>query len=204
MNQDQLKKEQLKLAKKLLIKDQIEELNLIAGFSQIYHKNKMYSGVVVIDKNFKIIEEKYASSTKTIPYIPGFLCFREGPAILEAFNKLENKPDLIMIKGHGIIHQRLGLASYIGVILGLPVIGIANKLLYGEIKNNKIYIDGKLKGYELKTKEHGNPIYISPGNKITVTKSLELVKQFIKSPHKLPEPLFLAQKYIKKVIRELS
>ena len=149
------------------------------------------------------LEEKYASSTKTIPYIPGFLCFREGPAILEAFNKLENKPDLIMIKGHGIIHQRLGLASYVGIILGLPVIGIANKLLYGEIKNNKIYIDGKLKGYELKTKEHGNPIYISAGNKITVTKSLELVKQFIKSPHKLPEPLFLAQKYIKKVIREL-
>lgn len=204
MNQDQLKKEQLKLAKKLLIKDQIEELNLIAGFSQIYHQNKMYSDVVVIDKNFKIIEEKYASSTKTIPYIPGFLCFREGPAILEAFNKLENKPDLIFIKGHGIMHKTLGLASYIGIILDLPTIGVANKLLEGEIKNNKVYINGKLKGYELKTKEHGNPIYISPGNKITVTKSLELVKQFIKPPHKLPEPLFLAQKYIKKVIRELS
>ena len=67
------------------------------------------------------------------PYMPGFLSFREGPAVLAAFAKLSHAPDLIIFDGQGIAHpRRLGIAAHLGVLLDLPSIGCAKSLLRGQ------------------------------------------------------------------------
>jgi deoxyribonuclease V len=143
MDKAKLKEEQLELAKKLEIKDSFKKIKTIAGVDQTFFNNKIVSAIVVCDyKTLEIIEKKYAIIEAKIPYMAGYLAFREGPAIIEAYSKLEKKPDILIVEGHGISHiRKLGLASYIGVTLNIPVIGIAKNLLHGEIKESKIIIN---------------------------------------------------------------
>ncbi len=54
----------------------------------------------------------------SMPYIPGFLSFRETPALLAAWEQLSQKPDLLFVDGHGISHpRRLGVASHFGLMI---------------------------------------------------------------------------------------
>jgi deoxyribonuclease V len=125
------------------------------------------------------------------------------PIMLEAFNKLEEKPDVVFIKGHGITHPRLGLASHFSLIAGVPTIGIAEQLLDGEIRGENIVINGKIVGKLLTSKQGSRPLYVSPGNLISVKSAFELAEKFIKQPHKFPEPLHIAGKYGKRMRKEL-
>jgi deoxyribonuclease V len=153
----------------------------------------------------EVVEQKYAVVDEKFPYIAGFLSYRESPAVIEAYSKLENIPDLLILEGSGILHQRkIGMASHVGLLIDKPTIGITKTLLCGEVKDGKVIVDKEVLGFELKTKEHGNPIYVSPGNKITLDKSLEIVKKLIKPPHKLPEPLHLAHRYANKIREKLE
>lgn len=201
-----LKEEQKRLANKVILNDSFKNPKTVAGTEQLFFEEKMISAISVLDyKSLKVIEEKYAISDVKVPYIHGFLFYREGPAILEAFGKLKNIPDVTMISGNGILHpRRLGIASQTGILLDSPTIGVAKKLILGKIKEKTIYSDKEALGYEIFTRNHAKPIYISPGHKITLSKSLEITKNMIKNPHKLPEPLHQAHKYAVKVKKELK
>ena len=150
---EKLKEEQLKLAKEVITKDEFKKIELVAGVDQSFIENKVISGIVVI-KDKKVIEKKYAVKESVIPYMPGYLFYREGPAILEAYNLLENKPDLIFIDGNGILHpRRIGLASHVGLLLDKPVIGIAKKLLIGKEKRNEVEVDNEVRAIKIASKE---------------------------------------------------
>ena len=195
-----LQEEQLKLSNKIICTDTLKTVKTIAGIDIIVIENKVIVSIVVCSKDYKELESVFEISNTNIPYIKGYLFYREGPAILEAFNKLKTKPDLIMVKGSGILHpRRLGMASHLGLLLDTPTIGITKKLLMGEVKDTTVYVDKEARGYYYKTREHSNPIIISPGHKISLKRSMELVKESIKYPHKLPEPLHLAHKLATKL-----
>ena len=200
------KEEQLKLAKKVVIKDKFDEIKLVGGVDQAFKDNEIISAVVVCDyKTMKVIEKKSASVQATFPYIPTYLSYREAPAIVEAVSKLENKPDILLVDGHGIAHPRkIGLASHVGLLLDIPTIGVAKNLLCGEIKKDKIVVGERIAGFSLVTKEHANPLFVSPGHKISLKSSLEVVKNCIILPHKLPEPLHLAHRHANKIRKELD
>ena len=202
---DALKKEQLKLAEKVITSDSIKNIKTIAGADQAYIGNKVISAIAVCDyKGLKLIEEKHAVVDAKIPYKSGFLFYRDGPAVMEAFNKLENKPDVLIVKANGILHpRRIGMASHLGILLDIATIGVTKNLMLGEVREKTIYVEKEARGYELITKEHARPIYISPGNKISLKTSLEIVKNSLRQPHKLPEPLHLAHKHGNKVRKEL-
>lgn len=202
---DALKKEQLKLAEKVITTDSFENIKTIGGADQAYIGNKVISAIVVCDyKNLEAIEEKHAVVDAKIPYKSGFLFYRDGPAVMEAFNKLENKPDVLIVEANGILHpRRIGMASHVGILLDIATIGVTKNLMLGEVREKTIYVEKEARGYELITKEHARPIYISPGNKISLKTSLEVVKNSLRQPHKLPEPLHLARKYGNKVRKEL-
>ena len=110
-----------------------------------------------------------------------------------------------MVDGHGILHEeKAGLASFIGVELAKPVIGVAKTLLVGEENGDEIMLNGELCGAKVVTKEHARPVYVSPGNMISLKTSVELVKKTMVPPHKLPEPLHVAHRIARKLAKEMQ
>ena len=202
---DALKKEQLKLAKKVSTVDSIKNIKTVAGADQAYADGKVISAIAVCDyKSMRLIENKHAVVEAKIPYKSGFLFYKDGPAIMEAFNKLENKPDVLIVEANGILHpRRIGMASHVGILLDIPTIGVTKTLMLGQMRENTIYVDKEARGYGLITREHANPIYISPGHNISLKTSLEVIKKCIKLPHKLPEPLHLARKHGNKIREDM-
>ncbi len=198
---NKLKEEQLKLAKKIILKDSFEKPSLIGGVDCAYHEDKIIAAAVVCDyKSMEVKEKTFAVMGAKIPYLKGFLAYREGPVISEAYSKLENKPDILIFDGHGISHPRkCGLASHIGVLLDQPSIGVAKQLLAGEVKGSIVYIDKEACAELVETREHSKPVYVSPGHKISLKTSVEIAKHCIRFPHKLPEPLHIAHKYANEI-----
>lgn len=190
-----LRKEQIELSKYIKIEDDFNKIKTIAGFDIAYTKNefgKACGACVVIDyKTLKIVEQKTIFLNIYFPYIPTYLSYREFPLIKELIKILDEKPSLIILDGNGILHpNNCGIASYAGVKLGLPSIGVAKNLLCGEVKNNIVSFNGKKVGYAVVSKNTKKPIYISPGHRVSLNTSEEIVKNLQK--YKIPEPLRLS------------
>jgi len=206
MDPFELKKEQHKLASKVELKDLVTKPKTIGGADCVVVGNKVLAAVVVLEfPSMKLLEKQTAVLYDPLPYHPGFLAYREMPAMIEAFNKLEQEPDVLLVDGSGILHpRRLGIASHLGLALNKPTIGLTKKLIDGKIENSKIYLNKELAGFEIKTKEHAKALYVSPGHLVSLGSCLRIVQQSIKLPHKLPEPLHVAHKVAKKKIKKIS
>ncbi len=207
INLEQLEEEQNKLAKLVKIKDAMDftHATKIAGIDNTFFQNQIVSAIVVLGEENEILYQEYAQRKIKFPYLPGFRAYRELPAMLEAYDKLEEKPDVVLIPGHGIAHPRLGLASHFSIASGgIPTIGLANALIEGcEINGQEILKNKKIVGKSLQTKPGSKPLYMSPGNNISIASAEKIVLKYIVPPHKLPEPLWLAGKYARKIADEL-
>lgn len=211
---EKLEKEQLELAKKLEIKDKID-FSLADRFGAIdvsFVGNKILASIVVCGRLLKkdgekgeceVIDRAYFLDKARFPYLAGFRAYRELPTMVEAFNKLNEKPDVIFISGQGITHQRLGLASHFSLSVDVPVIGVANSIIDDEVKGEDVLKNGKKVGKVFISKSGSRPMYISPGDGISIDSSLKLCQEFINLPHKFPEPMHLASKYGREVKKEL-
>src|SRR5262245_12760869 len=104
-------------------------VNTIAGAGISFNKfsETVYAGIVVLSlPDLQIIESAGVRSVAKFPYVPGLLSFRETPSVLEAWDKLKTKPDVLMLDGQGIAHpRRFGIACHVGLLLDLPTIGCA-------------------------------------------------------------------------------
>lgn len=149
-----------------------------------------------------------ASKEINFPYVSGYLTFREGPAIIEAINSLKIEPDIILFDGQGIAHPRgMGIASHIGVIFDIPSIGCAKSRLVGEYKEpgfkkgerSLLKYNGKTIGAVLRTKDNVRPVFVSPGHRIDLKASIEIVLGCI-SRYRIPEPLRRAD-FISKILK---
>ncbi|MCX8200246.1 MAG: endonuclease V [Candidatus Micrarchaeota archaeon] len=198
-----LRKLQEALARKVILNDRFGKISIIGGADVAYRGSTAACAIVLFD--YGTMEETghvCAYDKVLFPYIPGLLSFREGPPIKKAYAKLSVKPDMLLINGNGILHPRFfGIASHIGVELGIPTIGVAQHLLCGDVKRDgKIYIGKRHVGYEYVSKPGCAPIYLSPGHKVSVRSSLEIVKKCMRA-HKLPEPVHAADRLSKKCIK---
>ena len=155
-------------------------------------------------------EEAYAVTEGYLPYIPGYLSFREGPAIIEALRKLKTRPDLVLFDGQGIAHPKgLGIASHIGVILDKPTIGCAKSRLVGEYEEpgdqkgaySTLRYNGKTVGVVLRTKDKVKPVFVSPGHRIDLQSSVEIILRCT-GKYRIPGPLRRADIFSKEVKRE--
>ncbi len=203
---EKLEKEQIKLAKQLEIKDKIDFslADKFGAFFTSFVKNKILSCVIVCDKNFEVVDRTYSFEKVHFPYLAGFRAYRELPAMMLAFNKLNEKPDVVFVPGQGIIHPRLGLASHFSLSADVPSIGVSNAVFGCEEKKDEIIKNKKKVGRKLITRPGSRALYISPGNQISINTSYDLCKDFIKLPHKMPEPMHLARKYGREVEKELK
>jgi deoxyribonuclease V len=93
-----------------------------------------------------------------------------------------------MIDGNGVLHPYgIGIASYGGVKLSKPSIGVAKSLLFGKLENESVKFDGKKIGIAFfSSKRIVKPVYVSPGNMISFDSALKVVRKM--SKYKIPEP----------------
>jgi len=146
-----------------------------------------------------------------LPYIPGLLSFREGPPAIMAVRALAQKPTLLFVDGCGINHpKRAGMASYIGVILDLPTIGVTKNILCGSaLMPEKVGATSPLVyreetvGFLLKSCKGCRPIVVAPGHKVSLESSLNLAICCLHG-HKLPEPCRLAHEHVNRVKRDMK
>jgi len=153
------------------------------------------------------LEQKTAIRKLTFPYVPGFLSFREGPAIIAALAKLTRKPDLVLVDGQGIAHPRgLGIASHIGVLLGIPTVGCAKSRLIGEYSEpgsrkgsqSPLQFEGRTIGAVLRTRDHTRPLFVSPGHRTDIATAIHCTIAGI-GRYRIPEPLRCADMLSKKI-----
>jgi len=204
---EKIKQEQIKLAKTLSIKDSIDfsMVEKIAAIENLLIQNTIISAIVVCDKENNIIEQQYFVDKLRFPYLHEFRSYREVSSMVESFNKLQERPDIVLIKGNGITHPRLGLASHFSILTGIPTIGISDVLFdENKIEGDNIIRGIKKVGKVIPGKEGSNPLYVSPGNNMLVNTSSEIIKKLIVPPHKFPEPMHIAHKYVKEVREELK
>jgi deoxyribonuclease V len=198
---------QLQLAKFLSLKG-TPAIQTIAGvdISCNRFQNLLFAAIVVLSyPDLATLETAIGTYETHFPYIPGFLSFREGPAIEQALKSLTMHPDLFMFDGQGIAHpQRMGLATHMGIRLATPSIGCAKSLFIGTfdsfplLKGNRspLVIEqtpekSEQLGYALCTRDRSKPLFVSPGHQISHHAAVEITLACTRG-YKLPEPTRLA------------
>jgi deoxyribonuclease V len=208
---EKFKQEQLQFKNKVNLNNSfnIKDLRLVSGIDLAYWdsngKNYSVCCIVTIDyKSHKVIEMKYFSGEITVPYIPGYLSFRELPLILETFKLLENDPDLVMFDGNGYLHyNNMGIATHASFFINKPTIGVAKSYL--KIENidyimpldkdgafTDITIKNEIYGRALRTHKGVKPIFVSCGNCIDLDTSTNIVLSLINQESRQPIPIRLA------------
>jgi deoxyribonuclease V len=171
----------------------------LGGFLVRRNSETVFAGIVVLRfPELEAVEEKVVRMKVKFPYIPGLLSFRESPVILEAWGRLDVKPDVMLIDGHGLAHpRRFGIACHLGLLLRVPTVGCGKSLLVGRFDARKLrsrrgsytaLMDGgETIGCALRTRENSNPIFVSVGFRSDLRTARQLVLKC--SPQfRIPEP----------------
>ncbi len=178
---------------------EISNVKRIAGADVSYSKreNMIYAAVIIFSfPELQILEEKEAILPATFPYVPGLLIFREGPALIKAFEQIEREPDLVMFDGQGIAHPRgIGIATHMGMLLDKPSIGVAKTVLVGEHDEperkkgsvSPLIKNGREIGAVVRTREDVEPVFVSIGFKIDLPTAVDFVLKCCQG-YRLPEP----------------
>lgn len=197
------KKLQEECSRLVIHDDFLREPTNVCGIDVAYRKNVAYCSAVLINaRSMKILKSINQSSLVTNPYIPGYLMLRESETLLKTLESIKSNIDVLLIDGHGVLHpRRCGLASYIGVLLNLPTIGVAKTLLCGVIsKDHSISVNDIISGFQL-VKENKKPIYVSVGHGLKLETAISIVHSLILPEERIPEPLRLADLFSKALAR---
>ncbi len=202
------KKIQQALRKKVKIVPLKKKPEFIAGVDAAFTESDVIAAACLFKYPELIpVEDSYAITKITFPYIPGLLSFREGPAIMTAINRLGRKPDLILFDGQGIAHPAgMGIAAHIGVLLDIPSIGCAKSRLIGEYsrpgnrkgQHSDLRYQNKIVGKVLRTRDNVKPLFISPGHLINLKDAVEIALKCV-GKYRIPEPLRKADSLSKKL-----
>jgi len=188
------------LAGKLLHAWDGREVRIVAGVDVSVKDGRSRAAVVLL--SFPELEPMASVCSEMptpFPYVPGLLTFREGPAVLEAWDRLPETPDLVLFDGQGIAHPRhIGLAAHLGLWLNLPSIGCAKSRLYGTYevpgprkgdvsalhdKRDRSVVIGSV----VRTRENVKPLFVSPGHRIDVENAVRFTLACCRRL-RLPEP----------------
>ncbi len=178
------------------------------------YSETVYAGIVVLSfPQLQVIERASVTATAKFPYIPGLLAFRELPALMEVWEQVSLKPDVLVLDGQGIAHpRRMGIATHFGIVAAHPALGCAKSLLTGKYEepgeakgswSNLIAANGDKIGEVLRTKDKTNPVFVSPGNLITCEQCRELMLRCA-TKYRIPEPTRLAHLLVNEVRVALS
>lgn len=216
---DAAKRVQTELAGRVIRRNDFGEILTVAGADialdaacpQHLGAHKIgIAGVIVYEyPSLKEIERVSATKPLTFPYVPGLLAFREGPALMAAFEKLKQLPDLIFFDGQGIAHpRRLGIASHLGLWLDRPTIGCAKSLLVGKFQvpapaagsESDVIDKNEVIGKVLRTRANVRPIFVSLGHRIDLPTALRFTLSCLDG-RRIPKPTREADKFVARLKR---
>ncbi|WP_338674062.1 endonuclease V [Streptomyces sp. SCSIO 30461] len=189
---------------------------LVTGVDVAYDDERdiVVAAAVVLDaRSLEVVEEGTATGRVDFPYVPGLLAFREVPTVLAVLESLESAPGLVVCDGYGRAHpRRFGLASHLGVLTGLPVIGVAkNPFTFaaaapGPLRGDSSPLladDGEELGRALRTQDGVKPVYVSVGHRVSLDNAcahtLALARDF-----RLPESTRRADALCRRALREAT
>ncbi len=189
-----------------------EEIRLLAAADVSFNRyeTQLFASVVVLKHGTtEVVERVGISSQGTFPYIPGLLSFREAPVLLDAFAQLKSRPDVVLCDGQGIAHpRRLGIASHLGLWLGIPTVGCAKSRLCGKYEEpgeekgatSPLMDHSEVIGRVVRSKRRVSPLFVSPGHLCTLDDAVRLVLACC-TRYRLPDPARLAHEEVNAVRR---
>jgi deoxyribonuclease V len=175
------------------------DVRIIAGCDVAFDKpnRRAVAAIVLLAyPSLDEIERVTVESAVTFPYVPGLLSFRETPILLDAFERLRETPDLLMVDGHGYAHpRRFGYACHLGLLVDLPTIGVAKSRLIGSAgtvagprgSRSDLVDDEEVIGAMLRTRQGVRSIYVSVGHRIGLA-SAEAWTLRCATSYRVPEP----------------
>jgi deoxyribonuclease V len=194
---------QMELAVRVIRENRLAPVKTIAGIDVGIKGGMAYAAVAVLKfPTLDLIANAKAEKRVKYPYVPGLLSFREGPVILDAFKRLDPKPDLLIFDGQGIAHpRRLGIASHIGLLADLPSIGCAKSRLCGQYQEPgtergshiPLVDHSETIGAIVRTRTHVKPVFVSIGHRIDLKTSIDVVLRCCKG-YRLPETTRIAHR----------
>lgn len=208
---------QLELVRHIELENRLEQENihLVAGVDLAYWESAGTTHAVccicVVDvRTHAVLEVQSLRDEIKVPYIPGYLSFRELPLIMDTFKQLEHDPDIVMFDGNGFLHPRnMGIATHASFYMNKPTIGVAKSYLkIGDTDYvmpadkagayTDIVVDGRVYGRTLRTHQNVKPVFVSCGNWIDLDTATGMVLGLVNKESRLPIPVRLADLETKK------
>lgn len=189
---------QQQLRHRVVVRDRLRAPRTVAGIDVGFENDGQIARAAVVALDFPgltVHEQVVARRKVRFPYVPGYLSFREIPVVLAALAKLRVRPDLLLCDGQGYAHpRRFGIASHLGVVTGIPSIGVAKSRLIGTHRAPALrrgawaplYDGAEVIGAVLRTRAGVKPLYVSIGHRISLETAIDLVLQCAPK-YRLPE-----------------
>ncbi len=201
------------LAQKIRIFPVGREIRTVAGVDIAYSGETAVAAAVLYDMAVPgFVEQVTAVAGVNFPYVPGYLFFREGPAVLAALAKLTRRPDLLMVDGHGTAHpKKAGYACLLGALLDIPSIGCAKSRLVGSYEEpgrekgdfSPLVFGGETVGAVVRTRRGVRPVFVSAGHLTGLDEAVDIVLRCA-TKFRIPEPLRAADALAGKMAGELG
>jgi deoxyribonuclease V len=198
---------QSELRTKLDLAERGSSITTIGGadISLNLYSTTIYAGIIILSFPYlKPVAYSLVKAETRFPYVPGYLAFREVPALVEVWEQMKKKPDVLIVDGHGIAHpRRMGIAAHFGTLTGQPSMGCAKNILFGKYEEpaaeqgtySVIYDNLEEIGYVFRSKAKTAPVFISPGNLLGMVDSLRIIRQCV-GKYRIPEPTRLAHELV--------
>jgi deoxyribonuclease V len=189
---------QERLRAAVITRCEVDQVHRVAGVDVGFEDEGRTTRAVIASLSFPQLnfeEYQLARLPTQFPYVPGLLSFREIPAILEALSQIKQLPDVLICDGQGLAHpRRFGVACHLGVLTGMPSIGVAKKRLLGQhetVPDRRgawvyLYDKEEIIGAVLRTRQGVKPVYVSIGHRVDLVFAIDLVMQCT-TRYRLPE-----------------
>ncbi|GAA3425886.1 endonuclease V [Streptosporangium sandarakinum] len=185
---------------------------LVAGVDVAYAGDRLAAAVAVLDGGtLEVVEQVTVGAPVAFDYVPGLLAFRELPALLDALGRLTVTPDLVVCDGYGLAHpRRFGLACHLGVLTGLPAIGVGKTAFVGSYAEpgpergsaSDLTLDGEVVGRVLRTRDGVKPVFVSVGHRVDLDTACHNVLALTPS-YRLPETTRVADRLSRRALAGL-
>src|SRR5215213_1581281 len=212
---EQWKETQRRLRERMEIRPLDPLPRFVAGADAAFSSDKksIFAVALVYDREEqRVIEVSHVTRSVEAPYIPGFLSFREGPAVSEAIGKLRHSFGVVCFDGQGYAHpRRCGFASHVSISLGVPGVGVAKSRLIGTYEepppeagaSSPLMDRDEQIGLVLRTKANTAPLFISIGNRVNLPSAAALVLACC-TRYRVPEPTRQADIEVAKLKRQIA